>query len=196
VVASIGFFQDVCAPVVRPGCYNDPDMLVVGRLGMGWGDKVHDSRLTPDEQYTHVSLWCLQSAPLLIGCDLSNIDAFTMNLLTNDEVIAVDQDPLVMPVKKIQTQQGQIWYKYLEDGSVAAGMFNVDPYAVLWDQENGEKIQREKTTMNLQFSDLGLKGRFRVRDLWRQKDLGSFTGSFSSAIAYHGVTLVKLTPEK
>lgn len=196
VVTAIGFFQDVCAPVVRPGQYNDPDMLVVGRLGQGWGDKVHDSYLTADEQYTHVSLWCLQSAPLLIGCDLSHIDDFTMNLLTNDEVIAVDQDPLAMPVRKLIRPEGQVWYKWLEDGSMAVGLFNVDPYFILWDQAKGETVQREKTAMTLTFSDLGLTGRFKVRDLWRQQDLGIFEGSYSTAVPYHGVRLIKLTPEK
>lgn len=196
VVASIGFFQDVCAPVVRPGCYNDPDMLVVGRLGMGWGNQVHDTRLTADEQYAHISLWCLQSAPLLIGCDLRDMDAFTQNLLTNDEVIDVDQDPLVMPVKKIVTDQGQVWYKYLEDGSVAVGLFNVDPYSIVWDPVEGETIQRTKKTISCRFSDLGLTGRFRVRDLWRQKDLGIYEKEFSTGVAYHGVSFLRLIPEK
>lgn len=196
VVTAIGFFQDVCASAVSPGHYNDPDMLVVGRLGQGWGDKVHDSRLTADEQYTHVSLWCLQSAPLLIGCDMSEIDDFTMNLLTNDEVIAVDQDPLAMPARKLVKPEGQVWYKYLEDGSIAIGLFNVDPYFILWDKSRGESIQREKTSMTLVFSDLGLKGKYRVRDLWRQQDLGTFDGSYSTSVPYHGVQLIRLMPEK
>lgn len=196
VVTAIGCFQDVCAPVIRPGCYNDPDMLVVGKLGLGWGEKVHNSHLTPDEQYSHVSLWCLQSAPLLIGCDLSEIDDFTMGLLTNDEVIAVDQDPLVMPVKKLVTPEGEIWYKYLEDGSIAAGLFNVDPYFILWDKRQAESIQTRKQTMTLDLSKLGLKGKFAVRDLWRQQDLGNFENHFSAQVPYHGVCLVKLTPVK
>lgn len=196
IVSSIGFFQDVCAPVVKPGNYNDPDMLVVGKLGLGWGNKVHDSYLTADEQYSHVSLWCLQSAPLLIGCDMANIDNFTLNLLTNDEVIAVDQDPLVFPSRKVITANGQIWYKYLEDGSIAAGFFNADPYSILWDKSEGEKVQRDTYKMSLLFSDLNLKGKFRIRDLWRQKDLGLFEKEFSTEVAYHGVTLVKITPEK
>ena len=196
IVMAIGFFQDVCAPVTGPGRYNDPDMLVVGRLGQGWGDKVHDSYLTADEQYTHVSLWCLQSAPLLIGCDMSDMDDFTMNLLTNDEVIAVDQDPLVMPVRKLVKPEGQVWYKYLEDGSIAVGLFNVDPYFIQWDKSRGDSIQRSKTGMVLNFSDLGLRGRYRVRDLWRQRDLGSFEDRFSTAVPYHGVQLIRLIPEK
>lgn len=194
IVRSIGFFQDVCAHVTRPGKYNDPDMLVVGKLGLGWGSKVHDSYLTADEQYSHISLWCILSAPLLIGCDMSDIDDFTMNLLTNDEVIAVDQDAAVMPAVKIQKENGQIWYKYLEDGSIAVGFFNVDPYFILWNQDESESIQKARYNMTLDFDEIQIKGKYKVRDLWRQKDLGIFNGRFTTDVAYHGVTFVKLTP--
>jgi alpha-galactosidase len=193
IVSSIGFFQDVCSHVTKPGNYNDPDMLVVEKLGLGWGSKVHDSFLTADEQYSHISLWSLLSAPLLIGCDMKEMDAFTLNLLTNDEVIAIDQDPLSMPAKKIITENGQIWYKYLEDGSIAVGFFNVDPYFILWNKNESEKIQRTKYKMILNLSDLHLKGNVLVRDLWRQKDIGVFNGTFTTDVAYHGVTFVKLT---
>ena len=81
VVTAIGCFQDVCAQATAPGNYNDPDMLVVGKLGKAWREKVHESALTPDEQYSHISLWCILSAPLLIGCDMSDIDDFTLSLL-------------------------------------------------------------------------------------------------------------------
>ncbi len=67
-------------------------MLVVGKVG--WGPNLHPTRLTPNEQYTHISLWSLLSAPLLIGCDMTQLDPFTFSLLSNDEVIAVNQDPL------------------------------------------------------------------------------------------------------
>ncbi|WP_025865150.1 NPCBM/NEW2 domain-containing protein [Prolixibacter bellariivorans] len=194
IVRSIGFFQDVCAPVTRPGKYNDPDMLVVGKLGMGWGANVHESYLTPDEQYSHISLWCILSSPLLIGCDMSDMDDFTLNLLTNDEVIGVDQDPAVMPAHKIMVDNGQIWYKYLEDGSIAVGFFHVDPYFILWNKEESETIQKKKYDMSLDFAFLNLSGKVVVRDLWRQKDLGTFENNFSTEVPYHGVTFVKLTP--
>jgi len=196
IVLAIGTFQDVCAQVTKPGVYNDPDMLVVGKIGKGWGQEVHDSYLTADEQYSHVSLWSLLSAPLLIGCDMSSIDDFTRNLLTNDEVIAVNQNPLVMPAQKIIKDDGQIWYKYLEDGSVAIGFFNIDPYFVLWNKEESEAVQRKKYTMSIDFNTIGLKGKFKVRDVWRQKDLGMAENSFSTSVPYHGVHLVKLTPVK
>ena len=90
-MSGIGFKQDQAEPFAKPGNWNDPDMLVVGQVG--WGN-LHPSRLTPDEQYTHISLWCLLSAPLLIGCDMTKLDDFTLNLLSNDEVLAIDQDAL------------------------------------------------------------------------------------------------------
>jgi len=90
-VSGIGFSQDRWAPFAGPGYWNDPDMLVVGMVG--WGTP-HPTKLTPDEQYTHISLWCLLSAPLLLGADLDKLDDFTLSLLTNDEVLAVNQDSL------------------------------------------------------------------------------------------------------
>ena len=194
VVMAIGSFQDVCAFVTKPGRYNDPDMLAVGKLGLAWDDKVRESCLTPDEQYTHVSLWSLLSAPLLIGCDMSDMDDFTLNLLTNDEVIAVNQDPLVKPAEKIITQEGQIWHKPLENGEIAVGFFNLDPYFILWDKDEADEIQLKKYLMSVDFEQLGVNGKYKVRDLWRQKDIGVFEDSFSTEVAYHGVTLIKLTP--
>lgn len=196
VVMAIGCFQDVCASVTKPGGYNDPDMLVIGRLGKGWGVEAHESHLTPDEQYSHISLWCLLSAPLLIGCDLDSMDDFTLNLLTNDEVIAVDQDPLAKPVKKALVKDGQIWYKPLGDGSVAVGLFNVNPYEILWDQTEGEKIQKKHYEIVLDLNQIGLKGKYRVRDLWRQKDIGAIDKFYIAHVPYHGVSFVRLIPMK
>jgi len=164
-----------------PGHWNDPDMLVVGQVG--WGAKLHATRLTPDEQYTHITLWCLQAAPLLIGCDLTQLDPFTLGLLTNDEVIDVDQDPLgqaahvVKPAMAGQTPI-QNWARRLEDGSVAVGIFNMGaaPASGL-----------------VNWSDLQLTGSQTVRDLWRQKDLGTFDHKFETEpIPPHGVVLIRL----
>ena len=91
-VSEIAFNQDRWRPFAGPGHWNDPDMLVVGQVG--WGPNLHPTNLTPDEQYTHISMWCMFASPLLLGCDLENLDAFTLNLLTNDEVLAVSQDSL------------------------------------------------------------------------------------------------------
>ncbi|SRR5579871_810842 len=179
-LSGIGFSQDKPAPYAQPGHFNDPDMLVVGKVG--WGPSLHNSRLTPDEQYTHISLWCLLSSPLLIGCDMSQLDDFTLNLLTNDEVLAIDQDGLGKSARKIFEKDNiQVWVKPLEDGNKAIGIFNLNDKA-------------QKTTIN--FSDLKLSSQLRLRDLWRQKDLGVFKKSFSIAIPSHGVVLLKTHAEK
>ncbi len=90
-MSNIGFSQAGHEKFAGPGHWNDPDMLVVGMVG--WGN-LHPTGLTPNEQYTHISLWCLLCSPLLIGCDMTQLDDFTLNLLTNDEVLEVNQDPL------------------------------------------------------------------------------------------------------
>lgn len=176
-MSGIGFRQDVCAPYTRPGNWNDPDMLVVGKVG--WGPSLHNTSLTPDEQYTHISLWCILSAPLLIGCDMSQMDDFTLNLLSNDEVLAINQDALGRPAQKAQVLGDiQIWTKPLQDGSLAVGVFNLGSHTA---------------TTSLSLSDLGLNGAQKVRDCWRQKDLGVFSGSYSCKnIPSHGVLLLKI----
>ena len=196
IVMAIGCFQDVCAYVSAPGKYNDPDMLVVGKLGPGWGAKSHDSDLTADEQYAHISLWSILSAPLLLGCDMTAIDDFTLGLLTNPEVIAVNQDPLVAPATKLTVPNGQIWYKKLYDGSYALGFFQMDPYFILWDQDKAVNIQQQKYNFNFALNQLGIQGKVKIRDLWRQKNLGIFSGSYETSIPYHGVSLIKITPIK
>ncbi len=158
-----------------PGHWNDPDMLVVGKLG--WGS-LRSTRLTPNEQYTHISLWCLLTSPLLIGCDMSQMDDFTLSLLSNDEVIAVDQDPLGKQASRIVKEGDiEIWAKDMEDGSKAVGLFN-----------RGEGV----ASIKLNWGDLGWHGEHRVRDLWRQKDLGKFADAYSVDVPRHGVMLIRV----
>jgi alpha-galactosidase len=175
-MSSIGFSQTVQHPYAQPGRWNDPDMLVVGQVG--WGENLHPTRLNPDEQYTHISLWCLLSAPLLIGCDISKLDDFTLNLLTNDEVLAVNQDPLGKQARQIITNNDyQVWIKELEDGSRAIGVFNISE-------------EHRKITIN--WNELGLPENSNVRDLWRQKDLGSHKEKFTAKVVPHGVMFLKI----
>ena len=182
-MSGIGFQQDQAAPFAQPGNWNDPDMLIVGEVG--WG-KTHPTRLTPDEQYTHISLWCLLSAPLLIGCDMEKFDDFTLNLLGNDEVLALDQDALGKAATCILTNGDvRIYAKDLEDGGRALGFFNLGVTPV-------------KLAFN-DFAKLGLTGAQHVRDLWRQKDLADVDtakGSLPLTIPAHGVVLYKLTAAK
>lgn len=174
-LSGIGFSQNIPAPYAKPGHFNDPDMLVVGKVG--WGPSLHNTKLTPDEQYTHISLWCLLSAPLLIGCDMSQFDDFTLGLLTNDEVLAVDQDALGKSARKIFEKDNiQVWVKELQDGNNAIGIFNLNQKAT-------------KATLN--FADINLPAQLALRDLWRQQNLGNFKNTFSAVIPAHGVVLLK-----
>jgi len=146
-VSGIGFSQDRWAAFAGPGHWNDPDMLVVGMVG--WGTP-HPTKITPDEQYTHISLWCLLSAPLLLGADLDKLDEFTLSLLTNDEVLAVDQDALGKQAVRVGGEGDWVVYaKELEDGSKAVGLFN-----------RGE----QEAQITAPFSGLGFSGKQVVRD--------------------------------
>jgi alpha-galactosidase len=174
-LSEIGFEQKVQWRGASPGHWNDPDMLIVGWVG--WGPTLHPTGLTVNEQYTHISLWCLLSSPLLIGCDLTRLDAFTLNLLTNDEVLAVNQDPLGKQAKPVfERDSVQVWARPLEDGSTAMGVFNLS--------------QTDRKAV-VTWKDLGLSGPQTIRDLWRQKDLGVFTDKFEVMVYSHGVSLVK-----
>jgi alpha-galactosidase len=186
------FTIDKWAPFGGPGHWNDPDMLILGNVTTG--TDLHPTRLTPDEQYSHVSIFSLLAAPLLIGCPIEQLDDFTLNLLTNDEVIAINQDPLGRPARLIADENGvQIWAKQLEDGSVAVGLFNTADFGKTpqsyfnW----GNEMPKQFT---LDFKKLGLTGTLKLRDLWRQKDLGEFSGSYSAEIRYHGVIMLRIFP--
>ncbi len=176
------FAQDKWAPFAGPGHWNDPDMMVLGVVNFGGQ---HATKLTPNEQYTHMSAWCLMSVPLLLGCDLTKLDAFAMGLLTNDEVIAVNQDPLGKQATVVaSTKDGSgvvtgVLAKEMADGSRAVGLFNTretaGPVTVKW-------------------ADLGIEGKRVVRDLWREKDLGEFEREFTATVPSHGVVMVRISP--
>jgi len=179
-LSGIGFRQGGHEKYVGPGHFDDPDMLIVGWVG--WGPNLHPTRLTPNEQYTHISLWCLLASPLLIGCDMTRMDAFTLNLLTNDEVLEINQDPLGRQAGRV-AKDGmlEVWAKDMEDGSKAVGLFNRSEF---------------ETPVKATWKALGLKGKQRVRDLWRQKDLGTFADQFEAKVPRHGVVLVRVWPTK
>jgi len=191
-MGQIAFSQDRWSPYSGPGHWNDPDMLVVGTVSLA--QPMHYTHLTADEQYTHISMWCLLSAPMLIGCDMEKLDAFTLSLLTNDEVLAIDQDALGSGAVKVSGPSftvpayradpadnpggnAMVYAKLLEDGTQAVGLFNVGP---------------KDETVTVNFADLKIQGKQRVRDLWRQKDLGDFSDRYSAVVPSHGVVLVKV----
>jgi alpha-galactosidase len=179
-VSGIGFGQEKWQDFTQSGHWNDPDMLQVGRIGIPnrKNKTFMPTHLTPDEQYSQVSLWCILSAPLLLSCDIASLDEFTLSLLTNDEVLEVNQDPAGNPAKRVIHDEGrEIWTKTMEDGSTVVGLFN---------------LSSTKSTMTFHFSDIDITGTKIVRDLWRQKDLDSFKTSFSSEVNSHGVVLVRV----
>jgi alpha-galactosidase len=179
-MAGIGFKQAELYPYALPGHWNDPDMLVVGNVG--WGPNLHPSRLTVDEQYTHISLWCLLASPLLIGCPLEQLDEFTRGLLVNDEVLEVNQDPLGQQARRVaQAGNAQVWAKKMQDGSYAMGLFNHNA--------------SDKQKVAVHWQDVGMSGRLRVRDLWRQKNMGKYLSSFTTEVPAHGVVLIRVFPE-
>ena len=175
-IDDIGFTQNGREVVAGPGHWNDVDMFVVGMMSSG----KRATRLTPNEQYMHVSLWSLLASPLLIGCDMTKLDDFTLSLLTNDEVIEVNQDPLGKQAHRISKDENvEVWAKKMEDGSMAVGLFNRGEF------ENSVKVN---------WKELGISENQTVRDLWRQKDVGEFNKSFTANVARHGVMLIRIIP--
>jgi alpha-galactosidase len=175
-VSSIGFAQTDKEAFAGPGHWNDPDMLVVGKVG--WGPNTAPTKLTPNEQITHITLWCMLAAPLLIGCDLEQMDDFTKALLTNDEVLDVDQDPLGKAgARRAREGFSEIWTRPLHDGTTAVALFNRAPV---------------KRPVTVKWSDINLPGRLPVRDLWRWKDLETTDNALTLDVPGHGAVLLKI----
>ncbi len=135
--------------------------------------------LTADEQYSYMSMWALMASPLFFGGDMSALDDFTWAFSCNSEVIDVDQDALGWQGRVVRQSADEfILEKPLEDGSVAVGLFN---------------LSESPRNMSVSLTDLGLDGSWKVRDLWRQKEIGSVSGTLFSEVAPHGVTFVHLS---
>jgi alpha-galactosidase len=168
-MAAIGFNQIKQQPGAGPGHWNDPDMLEVG-----------NGTLTAEENYTHITLWAMLAAPLIIGKDMSQLNPFLVGLLGNDEVLAVDQDELgKQGTRVLQKGDTEIWTRPLADGSLAVAFFN-----------RGEAPVEVSVTL----AELRLKGPQRVRDLWRQQNLANMTNRISEKLAVHSSELYRLTP--
>ncbi|WP_259014597.1 NPCBM/NEW2 domain-containing protein [Emticicia fluvialis] len=188
------FSLDKWSPYSGHGHWADPDMMIVGKVAIG--SEMHDTRLTPDEQYSHVSLFSLLAAPLLIGCPIEQLDDFTLNLLSNDEVIEINQDPLGKAARLIDNKNGvEIWKKPLEDGSFAIGLFYTADFGK--SPESYFHWGNEKPTVfTLNLAEIGLSGNYQLRDVWRQKNLGRFSSTYKTPIRHHGVVLLRATPVK
>jgi alpha-galactosidase len=158
-----------------PGGWNDPDYIQIGWLGN------RPAPFTPTEAYSFMSLWCLTASPLIYSGNISKLDDFTLGILCNPEVIEVDQDPLGK-CARIVGRPADIFVlsKEMEDGSIAVGLCN--------------RSECEKS-VTARWAELGLTGKRRVRDLWRQMDLGNFENQFESKVPARGVMLVRIFPE-
>lgn len=163
-----------------PGGWNDPDYILIGYVGnaRSQDDPAIPTKLTPNEQYSYMSMWCLMAAPLFFSGDMALLDDFTLGILCSPEVIEIDQDPLGKQARPLaQDDLTLILAKPLADGSLAVGLFNM-----------AETPQE----MAMDWSLLGVKGKQAIRDLWRQKDLGVFTDRFATTVPRHGVALLRL----
>ncbi len=164
------------------GRWLDLDMLPVGRVAIRSfrGGTDHYTHLTHDEQTTMMSLWSLASSPLIVGANLPDNDAFTNSLLTNDEVIAIDQDALGnTPTLISPAGLSEVWSKPLSNGDRAIGLFNRSGQA---------------TNVTVIWAQAGLLGNQAARDVWGHADLGTFNGSITRTVPAHGSVLLRLSP--
>jgi len=166
-MAEIGFAQAGLAKYSSPGRWNDPDMLEVGNGGMN-----------AEEYRTHMSLWAILAAPLLAGNDLTKMTPETVALLTNRNVIAIDQDSAGIPGDRVSAEgPTEIWARPLADGSKAIGLFNRHP---------------QPMEMRVSFRQLGFSGPVQVRDVWGGKDLGTVQDEYQGRVPGHGVILLRV----
>ncbi|HZT73085.1 MAG TPA: glycoside hydrolase family 27 protein [Terriglobales bacterium] len=167
-MSQIGFNQSDLAPYAGPGHWNDPDMLEVGNGGM-----------TDTEYRTHFSLWAILAAPLIAGNDLAHMTPATLAILTNRDVIAVDQDPLGKQGTRLsQDGTSEVWGKPLKGGAWAVGLFN-----------RGE----QPASITVRWPQLQLAGARHVRDLWAHKNLGRVRDQFTATVAPHGVVMIRVS---
>ena len=160
-----------------PGFWADPDMMIVG-LQRSFGT-THPTYLTRNEQYAHVSMWCLLASPLLIGTDLTRLDDFTKSLLVNDELIAINQDTLGRQARRVVKRDAvEVWVRPLANGDYAVGVLNLYPLS-------------RKTT--LYFSWLDLDGEWKLRDCWSQRDLGRFSCCYTTEIPAHAALVLRMS---
>jgi alpha-galactosidase len=164
-----------------PGSWNDPDYIQIGYIGAARGmGEPQPCPLSPNEQYAFMSLWCLMAAPLFYSGDMERLDAFTLNVLCNPEVIAVNQDPLGKCARTLQlNSEVFLMVKEMVDGSLAVGLFNAGEF---------------EAELSADWDALGIQGPRRVRDLWRHKDRGVFEKRYTVTVPRRAGVLVRLFP--
>lgn len=175
-----GFANAVLDAYAGPGGWNDPDYLIIGAAGdphnLAAGPQL--THLTAAEQYSYMSMWSLMASPLIFSGDMARLDPFTLNVLENSEVIDVDQDVLGKQAKVLRhTDDEFVLVKPMADGTKVVGLFN---------------IGSSSRSINLDLHDIGVASQAKVRDVWRQKDLGSFRGSYSAEVGPHDVMMIRI----
>ena len=154
-----------------PGHWNDPDMLEVG-----------NGNLTIEENRAHFSLWCILAAPLMLGNDIRNQSPEIHQILTNKEVIAVNQDSLGLQGLKVRDDGDiEVWCKQLNDGSRAVVLFN---------------RSEAEAEISFDWTEIGYPMTLKasIRDLWKKKNIGKFKEKYSAQVPSHGVVMVKVKP--
>ncbi len=179
-----GFKNSNFAAYVGNGHWNDYDVLTVGNFYVNASGHKH-TRLSAAEQYTQMTLWCIGKSLLLMSCDLSTMDPFTLALLCNREVLAIHQDlnPTAGRLVARNSLYQDVWANRMSDSSIAVALFNRDNYAT--------------KNVIVRWEDLGLNAttKVRVRDCWRYKDLGVFVGAIELPVGRHDTELLRFYPE-
>ena len=160
-------------PWRKPGAWPDADMLPLGRLALG--DR--DTNFTEDEQQTLMTLWSIARSPLIMGGDLRHLDDATLKLLTNAEVLEVNQ----------RSSDNQPHFELDGTRIWSARADNGDHYLALFNTSKAEKV------VPFKLSRLGMTGAVAVRDLWTRRDIGSASGEISATLPSHGSALYRLS---
>ncbi|HXI24523.1 MAG TPA: glycoside hydrolase family 27 protein, partial [Pyrinomonadaceae bacterium] len=164
----IGFSQNDLAPYAKPGHWNDPDMLEIGNGAM-----------TNDEYKTHMSLWAILAAPLLAGNDLRSPSPEILAILTNRDVIAVDQDKLGKQGQRVwQSGEQEVWTRPLSGGAWAVAFFNRG---------------KDAATISVKPADLKIAGKWKARDVWSHQDVAWSESEYSATVPSHGVVMLRLS---
>lgn len=163
------------SPYARPGTWPDADMLPLGVLELGR----RKTRFTAEEQRTLLTLWCIARSPLIMGGDLRKLDDATLSLLTNDEVLAVNQHS--HGNRELSRKDGvAVWSAQSAGQGTYIAAFN---------------LRDSVTTIRIKLAELGISGTARVRDLWQRADLAIARGEFPAQIAAHGAALYRLSAQ-
>ncbi len=169
------------SPFRGPGHWPDADMLPLGNV-RAWQTRDNWTHFTRNEQFTLMTLWCIARSPLIMGGNMPNNDEFTLALLTNDEVLAVNQN---------STNNRQLFNTNNAVAWVADGPGSKDKYLALFNTAKAA----EPGDVSVSLAEIGVAGTAKVRDLWNHKDLGAMTDKLTQAIHSHGAGLYRLQPQ-